>query len=508
MSFVIPILCLAASAVAAPRWLRIAQREHYHPRSVTRFAIRWWGTGQVNLLLAAGAVTAALSAFSLSVMALVTAGIIVLAPVGLSLRGRTSPLAWTRRLRTVAAVFGVIDVALFVLAGAAPSGAALAAMLCFLQPILLDLALLITLPFERRAARRWVRQAEQRLRAAAPVTVAITGSYGKTTTKQYVRHLVSGQRSVLASPASFNNTAGLARTLNEHLTPGTEVFVAEMGTYGPGEIRAMCAWVQPSIGVIVNIGPVHLERMRTLDGVAAAKAEITEHVSTAVLNVSAHGMAGLADRLAAEGRRVVRVATDADHPGTDVVVLDDGNGSLDVSVGSHHHVIKETGAHAANVASALGVVIALGLDIGAAVDRLDSLPVAEHRQEVTRTGMGVIVIDNTFSSNPASAASSLALMTRLREPGARGVVITPGMVELGPLQPEENRSFAVAADDAASDLVIVGQTNRRALEAGAANRDIRVHYALNRERAVQWVRRTLTDGDVVLYENDLPDHYP
>ncbi len=194
-------------------------------------------------------------------------------------------------------------------------------MLCFLQPVVVDVALLITLPFERLAARRWVRRAEQRLRAAAPVTVAITGSYGKTTTKLYVRHLVAGQRTVLASPASFNNTGGLARTLNEHLTPGTEVFVAEMGTYGPGEIKAMCAWVQPSIGVIVNIGPVHLERMRTLDGVVAAKAEITDDVETAVLNVSAHGLAELADRLVAGGQRVVRVATEAGAPAADVVVV-------------------------------------------------------------------------------------------------------------------------------------------------------------------------------------------
>jgi UDP-N-acetylmuramoyl-tripeptide--D-alanyl-D-alanine ligase len=319
---------------------------------------------------------------------------------------------------------------------------------------------------------------------------------------------VSGQRSVLASPASFNNTGGLARTLNEHLTPGTEVFVAEMGTYGPGEIRAMCAWVRPSIGVIVNIGPVHLERMKTLDGVAAAKAEITEDASTAVLNVSAHGMAALADRLAAEGRRVVRVATDTDHPGADVVVLDDGEGTLDVTFGPLHHVIKETAAHAANVAAALGVVRALGLDEEAAADRLDSLPVAEHRQEVSRSGKGVIVIDNTFSSNPASAASSLALVRRLTEPGARAVVVTPGMVELGALQPEENRTFAAAADDAASDLVIVGETNRRWLQAGAAHRDIRIHLAATRDQAVDWVRATLTDGDVVLYENDLPDHYP
>jgi UDP-N-acetylmuramoyl-tripeptide--D-alanyl-D-alanine ligase len=504
----IPILCLAASLAAAPRWLRIAQREHYHPRSVTRFAIRWWSAGQVNLLLAVAAVTASLSAFSLSVMALVTAGIIVAAPAGLTLRGRTSALAWTRRLRTVAAVFAVLDVALFLLAAATPTSAALASILCFLQPVIVDIALLVTLPFERTAAKRWVRQAEQRLRAAAPVTVAITGSFGKTTTKLYVRHLVAGQRSVLASPASFNNTGGLARTLNEHLAPDTEVFVAEMGTYGPGEIRAMCAWVRPTIGVIVNIGPVHLERMKSLDGVVKAKAEITEGVQTAVLNVSAHGLAALADQLAARGTRVVRVATEPDAAGADVIALDDGDGNLDVCAAAHRHRIEGTAAHAANVASALGVVVALGLDVSAALARLDSLPVAEHRQEVSRSAKGVVVIDNTFSSNPASAASSLALVRRLAERGARSVVVTPGMVELGPLQMAENREFAVAADDAATDLVVVGQTNRKALVAGAAHRDIRVHFTPTRDKAVEWVRATLTDGDVVLYENDLPDHYP
>ena len=125
MDLFIPILCLAASLVAAPRWLRIAQREHYLPRSVTRFAIRWWSAGQVNLLLAVAAVTASLSAFSLSVMALVTAVIIVIAPLGLTLKGRTSKLAWTRRLRTVAAVFAVLDVVLFLLTAAPALRAAL-----------------------------------------------------------------------------------------------------------------------------------------------------------------------------------------------------------------------------------------------------------------------------------------------------------------------------------------------------------------------------------------------
>jgi UDP-N-acetylmuramoyl-tripeptide--D-alanyl-D-alanine ligase len=121
---------------------------------------------------------------------------------------------------------------------------------------------------------------------------------------------------------------------------------------------------------------------------------------------------------------------------------------------------------------------------------------------------GVTVIDNTFSSNPASATASLALLDRVAGPNARAVVVTPGMVELGDEQFEANRTLAIEADDVATDLVIVGLTNRKALISGTANRQITVHLAPSRQQAVDWVRANLRDGDAVLYENDLPDHYP
>jgi UDP-N-acetylmuramoyl-tripeptide--D-alanyl-D-alanine ligase len=507
MTLAVVLACAAAVVVASPRWFRIAQREHYLAGSVVRFAIRWWSAGSTNLALAMGAVLGSMSAFSYSVLALVTAVVTVVAPVGLSLKGRTSKLVWTRRLKTLAAVVGVLEVLAF--AGAVASGdagPAMAAMLCFLQPLLFDAGLLVTAPFEKRAARKYVRSATERLHAVNPTTVAITGSYGKTTTKLYVRHLASAARTVLASPASFNNTGGLSRTLNEHLAAGTEVFVAEMGMYGKGEIRAMCEWVRPTIGVIVNIGPVHLERVGSTDGIVEAKSEIVENVDVAVLNVSAYGMPPLADRLDAGGRSVIRVATDTTPARVQVLA---GDGSLDVTIdGEHVHRITGTTAQAANVAAALGVVLALDLPLDVVLPRLDSLPQPEHRQAVEVSGKGVTVIDNTFSSNPASAAASLALLDKVARPGCRAVVVTPGMVELGPVQAAENEKFARAADDVATDFVIVGMTNRRALVAGVTGSDLEVHLAPNRDKAVEWVRNTLTDGDAVLYENDLPDHYP
>jgi UDP-N-acetylmuramoyl-tripeptide--D-alanyl-D-alanine ligase len=446
----------------------------------------------------------------------VVAAVTVVAPFGLGLRGRTSKLAWTRRLKTLAAVAGALDAALFALAALTDAAAPLVALLCFLQPAVVDVALLITRPFEQLAARRFVRTAEARLREVHPTTVAITGSFGKTTTKVYVRHLAGAARSVLASPASFNNTGGLSRTLNEHLAPGTEVFVAEMGTFGPGEIRSMCRWVQPDVAAIVNIGPVHLERMRSLDRIVAAKAEIFERPETrrAVLNVDAHGLAALADRLAAEGKTVIRVSTSdtaADVAVTPVVPqgpADEQGGFVVWVRGERRHEVAASTAQPANVASALGIVLALDLPLELVLPRLDSLPDSEHRQQVITSPGGVTVIDNTFSSNPASATTSLALLERLAGPQSRVAVVTPGMVELGHAQFAANRDLAVAADDVATDLVIVGETNRKALLAGAAHRDLTVHLAPTREQAVAWVRANLHAGDVVLYENDLPDHYP
>ena len=278
-----------------------------------------------------------------------------------------------------------------------------------------------------------------------------------------MRHLVAGQRSVLASPASFNNTGGLSRTLNEHLTPGTEVFVAEMGTFGPGEIRVdVPVGAARRSAAIVNIGPVHLERMKTLDGIVAAKAEIFEQpvTRTAVLNIDAHGLAGAGRRSwpsgasASSGCR--RASTSVDVCVRPTTASPAG---LDVCVGGElRHRIEDTTAQPANVAAALGLALALDLaDRPSCSPRLDSLPESEHRQQVVRTPKGVIVIDNTFSSNPASAKSSLALAA-IGWPLARGraVVVTPGMVELGRRQFEENRQFAIDADDVATDFVVVG----------------------------------------------------
>jgi len=151
--------------------------------------------------------------------------------------------------------------------------------------------------------------------------------------------------------------------------------------------------------------------------------------------------------------------------------------------------------------------LVLGVPGSDLVARLSSLPSAEHRQSVSVSAGGFSIIDDTFNSNPAGARRAIELLDRLGD-GAQKAVVTPGMVELGPRQHEENVLFAELAADVADHLIVIGRTNRRALLQGSSKGQTSVTVVDSREEAVNWVRRNLHPGDVVLYENDLPDHYP
>jgi UDP-N-acetylmuramoyl-tripeptide--D-alanyl-D-alanine ligase len=502
------IVCGLALVPAGARWLRVAQREHYLPGSTSRFAWRWWSSRPFALPMAVVALAAAGVAFVSPLVSLATAAVVIVGPPYLGVRGRTSPLAFTRRLRLLASVWLVLQAVVIVVGVLVHRAAPVAALGACAVPILVDVTCAVLSPVERRLMQPFVTTARARLTQVAPVVVAITGSYGKTSTKQHVAHLVAGSRTVVASPASFNNRAGLARSVNEQLAPGTDVFVAEMGTYGKGEIADLCRWCPPAIAVITAIGPVHLERFKTEDAIVEAKSEITETAHTVVLNVDDPRLAALADRLAAAGTKsVVRCSASDTTADVSVVAGEGVPSSVSVYVAGEAigtDLTLPTSVQPGNLACALAVAFALGVPAEGALGRIAGLPPVANRLASAAAPSGVWVIDDTFNSNPSGARAALAELGRRAE-GGRRVVVTPGMVELGPRQFEENRSFAQAAQAVAGDLVIVGETNRRALEAGWS--PLQARRVRTRDEAVAWVRTTLGPGDAVLYENDLPDHY-
>ncbi|HUR48587.1 MAG TPA: Mur ligase family protein [Acidimicrobiales bacterium] len=506
------VLTAVVTAVTGYRWLRVAQVEHYLPGSVLLVASRWWSGLLVNGVIAGVAVAVLVLGPVGGFVSLLLVGI---GPFGLPLVGRTSKIRPTRRMRTLAITWLVLQVAAvaFLTIGMGVPLSISGAVTAMGVPALIDLALLLLQPIENAVSARWAKRASQRLAEIDPTVVAITGSYGKTTTKALVAHLLSGSKSVLASPASWNNRAGLARAVNEQLAPGTEVFVAEMGTYGPGEIRDMCRWFPPQVSVITAIGPVHLERFGSLERTLTSKAEIVSGASHVVLNVDDERLAALAHRVTgsqdAPAPEVTVWRCSAVDPGADVAVIPGDDGSAQVRIhGAQAAEVATKDAAPTNLACAVAAALACGMNARDVSGRLSQpLPVPDHRLSRSTGAKGFTILDDTFNSNPAGALRALDALHTADGDGRR-VVVTPGMVELGPLQDEANEAFAAASSEVASTLVVVGRTNRRALLRGAKIAGLETVTTHNREAAVEWVKATLGPGDTVLYENDLPDTYP
>jgi UDP-N-acetylmuramoyl-tripeptide--D-alanyl-D-alanine ligase len=496
--------CLVGVAFANIRWWRVAQREHYHSGGASVFSRRWTMVSPLNTLLRFIGLGGLLLSPVTFVGGILVASAAIAGPFGLSVKGRTAKLVWTRRMKTlgvVTVVLQAVPVVAAVAVGQPVPGVALAA---YFSPLFVDLAMAIAAPWEKRQAQVFVESARKRLKSVDPLVVAITGSYGKTSTKQYVAHLAAAAKSTFASPASFNNRGGLSKAVNEQLTPGTEVFVAEMGTYGKGEIAELCDIFPPTIAVMTAIGPVHLERFGSEEVIVEAKSEIFVKASVCVLNVDDTRIAPLADMLRNQGKKVWRVGSTTED--ADVRVVVDGRRRVVTMQGRTIFDGEMPESPATNVACAIAVAAELGVTDAAFAERLPTLPIPQHRQEVAVSAEGITVIDDTFNANPASVRRALDLLGQ--QTAEKKVLVTPGMVELGRRQNDENQTFAKEATATATHMVVVGKTNRPSLLAGAREGGLTPVVVDTLPDAVAWVRQHVGSGDAVAYVNDLPDHFP
>ncbi len=516
---VVLALALALAYVAQMlRWLRVLQREHYQASSMRRFLARWSSPQVASAksidrsklrrpvtlthVLLIGLVVAVLARLDV-LAAVISVGYGALCPQGLSIKGRTSALQWTRRLTTVFIVATVIALVFAVAGSFTRRPWLLAVAAVWAVPLLLDLTTRLLEPLENRRAQRFVDQAVERLNKVRPRVVAITGSYGKTSTKNHLRDLLGARGGVVASPRSYNNRAGLSRAINENLADGTQIFIAEMGTFAEGEIADLCAWCPPDIAVVTAIGPVHLERMKSVDVIERAKYEITERARTVVLNVDDARLRNWPSRLTAQGKRVRRVGSTTSDASVRVVE-DDGRWHVIVEGDVLAVMEPLVGIQPTNLACAIGAALELDVAIEEIAGRLSDVTAVANRSNVVRAPSGVMVIDDTFNANPASAAAALRLLASLPLAGQR-VVVTPGLIELGVDQHVENMNLAKKVSAYGAQLVVVGRTNAKALMTGYEGA---VRRFDTRDEAVQWVRSSLVTGDGVLYLNDLPDHYP
>jgi UDP-N-acetylmuramoyl-tripeptide--D-alanyl-D-alanine ligase len=378
-------------------------------------------------------------------------------------------------------------------------------------------------PVQAADNRRFVRRARQKLAEIDPLVVGITGSFGKTTTKACVTAVAELRGPAYATPASYNTFLGVVRAINEGLSAKHRTLIAEMGAYRLGDVAELCDLVHPDIGILTAIGPAHLERFGSLDAIEQAKGELAEGTpagGTFITTADDERCLRAAKRT--EARVLLFSAAgsrDADVWAEDIE-MSEGTTRFAVCARQREGVArgadrvtvrsKLLGRHnVANLLAAAAVGIALDLPLDAVARSLSRVTPPAHRlAPILNRQAGIVVIDDAYNSNPVGAAAALEVLAA--HDAQRRLLVTPGMVELGDREAEENERFGEKAAAVCDLVVLVGEQRSRPIRAGLAAAsfpDDRIHVVANSSEAEALLARTTRRGDVVLFENDLPDLY-
>ena len=348
-----------------------------------------------------------------------------------------------------------------------------------------------------------------RVREVGTLTViAITGSNGKTTTKNLLRAILSAQAPTVAPQGSFNNQVGAPISMLG-ITEQTRYLLVEMGASGAGEIARLVKIARPDIAVVLKVGLAHVGEFGGIDAVQRAKAEMVTDLpdtAVAILNADDGRVVAMADQTAARVRYfgldetadVHADSLEATADGTSFVVhTPTAEASVTMRILGEHHV--------SNALAALSVTDELGIDLGEAISALQDVQRAERwRMEVLTPGTGVVVINDAYNASPDSTAAALKTLAQIVRPGERSVAILGEMAELGEYADEEHdRIGRLVVRLNIHKLVVIGQRarhihNAAGLEGSWDGESVLVATA---DDAYELLRDELKDGDVVLVKS-------
>jgi UDP-N-acetylmuramoyl-tripeptide--D-alanyl-D-alanine ligase len=332
-----------------------------------------------------------------------------------------------------------------------------------------------------------------RRRSSARV-VGITGSTGKTSTKDILAALCAPHARTVAAEGGHNNEVGLPLTL-ARIEPDTEVVVAEMGMRGLGQIAALCAIARPEIGIVTGVGPVHLELLGTVERVAEAKAEVVRELPPGGTAIAPAHAPELDPYLVRDDVELRRFGSDGD---IEVASFEAGESHADVTYdlrGRRFELrFNFTARHQAdNAAAALLAYEALGLPLEQAQEGADRIALSRWRGEETALPGEGLLINDAYNANPVSMEAALQHLAA-RAGGRRRVAVLGDMAELGPDAPAYHRRVGEVAARHADVLLAVGDLARGYLGAGVADE----RHAATVEDAVAALDELLSPGDVVL----------
>ena len=377
------------------------------------------------------------------------------------------------------------------------------------------LALVINTPIDKLVKYYYLNKAKNKLKNLNNLeVVGITGSYGKTSSKNVVNELLSSKYIVKPSPLNYNTLNGLMITINNHLDKFDEIFIAEMGAYVRGEIKEICELVKPKYGILTTIGEAHLETFKSKENIQKAKFELIENLSIDGLGIlNCDDLYQVNYNLKNKVKIVwigIENKSQADFYAENIKIDNKGM-SFDCVFGDEKISLhtKLLGKHNVyNILAGVALAVNLGIPYDEIKNSVASLIPVEHRLELKKIG-DFYQLDDAYNSNPSGAQSALDVLALM---DGDKCVVTPGMIELGEKEKEENYSFGKKIGEVADYVILIGKKRTKDIYKGLIDSDFNKDniFILNNVVDAYKVVNSLTSETkkmYALFENDLPDIY-
>lgn len=438
-------------------------------------------------------------------------------------------------------------------------------ILIYITPCIMCLSLAVISPYEKRINRRFYTSAADRIerlkKSSGLKVIGITGSYGKTSTKNFLANILNEDFPTFASFESYNTPMGLSKVINENIDDTVSVFIAEMGARYKGDIVELMELCKPDITILTAVGPAHIETFRSVENIMAEKWNIVLPYKKFELNPSfcfinsdneyiyTQFKKYLDEKKICDAReyyqsyeKIVKLEK-ADRPivftyglnasrspfflgtvlntgenGTDFTlkILDllHYNNSPDDKSKSKYNGSEYKfstcllGKHnVVNILGSIGCGYILGISVEKIIKAVSRIEPVPHRLQLIRTASDTLIIDDAYNANPDSSAAALEVISYFKS--RKKIIVTPGFIELGKLQYDANFNFGKEISKIFDIAIFVGNANKDALINGfeSAKSLNKYFYFDTLDDATKILPSVQKGPCIILFENDLTDNY-
>ena len=424
------------------------------------------------------------------------------------------PLVYTARIKRTLILFVVLFIVIvYLLLGKFSEKISIVGIISIILPsLLIYFVALLLKPLEYIIKKRYENEARSILNKHTDlIKIGITGSYGKTSTKNIVSQILNDTYYTLQTPLSYNTPMGITKTIRENLKNTHEVFVCEMGADHIGDITYLMNMVKPKYGIVSSIGPQHLNTFMSIDNIVREKMreiEMLPEDGVGIINLDNEYIANYPIKNICKVISVGINNQNSDYLAKNISYLKDGT-SFTVEIKNEEYKFETSllGEHnILNILLAIALSVELKIDPNKIVEAVRNLKPIEHRLEVKKIN-GYSFIDDAFNSNPSGSLYALKALSMM--PNKR-VIVTPGLIDLGEQENRANYDFGKNMYGLVDFVILVGKSQTKYIYKGLSDVNFNLENVVILDsiyEAFTYVYEHFSKEDTILLENDLPDAF-